>query len=97
VLWAIRWAIQAWDEVCPASINRCWCKSTLLGPYFGPQPAPANRSPPPYPQVDRPYLEARDKVESLVDDLQQLKVIKEKMETSDFLDQPDEEVVTTVT
>ena len=31
-------------------------------------------------------------MESLVNDLQQLKVVKQKMETSEFIDQPDEAV-----
>ena len=92
MLWAIRWSIQAWDEVSLTTINRCWCKSTLLGPYFGPQSAPADWIPPSYPQVDQQYLEVREEVESLVDDLQQLKVVKQKMETSEFIDQPDEAV-----
>ena len=92
VLWAIRWSIQAWDEVSPTTINRCWCKSTLLGPYFSPQGAAADWNPPSYPQVDRQYMEAREEVENLVDGLQQLKAIKRKMEISDFLDQPDGEV-----
>jgi len=35
-------------------------------------------------------LEVREEVESLVNDLQQLKVVKQKMETSEFIDQPDE-------
>jgi hypothetical protein len=37
-------------------------------------------------------MEAREEVENLVDGLQQLKAIKQKMEISDFLDQPDGEV-----
>src|SRR5436189_3129779 len=37
VLWACRWIVSAWDEVQPSTIDSCWCKSTLLGPYQAPQ------------------------------------------------------------
>ena len=31
VLWAIRWAIAAWKEVTPQTIEKCFIKSTLFG------------------------------------------------------------------
>ena len=33
MLWACRWIINAWNEVQSSTINHCFCKSTLLGPY----------------------------------------------------------------
>src|SRR5436190_21505078 len=42
MLWACRWIISAWDEVQPSTIDHCWCKSTLLGPYQGVQRRPTD-------------------------------------------------------
>ena len=42
MLWACRWIISAWDEVQPSTIDHCWCKSTLLGPYQGAQRRPTD-------------------------------------------------------
>ena len=42
MLWACRWIISAWNEVQPSTIDHCWCKSTLLGPYQGAQCRPAD-------------------------------------------------------
>ena len=35
MLWACRWIINAWNEVQSSTIDHCFCKSTLLGPYQG--------------------------------------------------------------
>src|SRR5437667_10439054 len=37
MLWACRWILSARNEVQPSTIDHCWCKSTLLGPYQGAQ------------------------------------------------------------
>ena len=42
MLWACRWILSAWNEVQPSTIDHCWCKSTLLGPYQGAQCRPAD-------------------------------------------------------
>lgn len=41
VLKAVRWVIDAWQDIHPETINRCWAKSTLFGTKFGPIHAPA--------------------------------------------------------
>src|SRR5204863_3593496 len=57
MLWACRWIVSAWNEVQPSTIDHCWCKSTLLGPYQG-----AQRRPTDY----------HDIVDDIVHDIQQL-------------------------
>lgn len=42
LLHAIRWSIQAWNEVRQQTVANCWRSSTLLGPAYGPQKRPLN-------------------------------------------------------
>jgi hypothetical protein len=45
VLWAVRWSMAAWaDEVQSSIISNCWRKSSLLGPVYGPEPAPEDEA-----------------------------------------------------
>ncbi|OXV07575.1 hypothetical protein Egran_04662 [Elaphomyces granulatus] len=45
VLWAVRWSMAAWaDEVQSSIISNCWRMSSLLGPVYGPEPAPENEA-----------------------------------------------------
>ncbi len=42
MLWTCRWIVNAWNEVQPSTIDHCWCKSTLFGPYQGAQRRPTD-------------------------------------------------------
>ena len=42
MLWACQLILSAWNEIQPSTIDHCWCKSTLLGPYQGAQRRPAD-------------------------------------------------------
>ena len=42
MLWACQWILSAWKEVQSSTIDHCWCKSTLLGPYQEAQRQPAD-------------------------------------------------------
>lgn len=37
VLQALRWGVEAWDDVTVATIQRCWLKARVIGPKYGPQ------------------------------------------------------------
>ena|SRR2546423_534752 len=78
VLWAIRWIIEAWDEVDPQTIDRCFTKTTLFGPYYGP------------PTATQALTESFEMSARLLDQLQQANVIHSRISLEGFLN-PDEE------
>ncbi|KAF2706969.1 DDE-domain-containing protein [Pleomassaria siparia CBS 279.74] len=79
LLYAVRWACQAWAEVLPATIRNCWKISTVLGDYFGPQPC----------RDDDNY----NNLVELVDQLEELQVIRRRMDIHNFVDPQDEEII----
>src|SRR5437667_5476181 len=82
MLWACRWILSAWDEIQPSTIDHCWCKSTLLGPYQG-----AQRRPDDY--QDPTILVAHD-IQQLGAQLQQAGRIRGLMDINNFIDPIDE-------
>ena len=81
MLWACRWIINAWNEVQSSTIDHCFCKSTLLGPYQG-----AQRQPDDYDPI------AHD-IQQLGEQLQQTGRIQWLMDINNFIDSIEETVV----
>ena len=82
VLWAIRWAIAAWGEVTPQTIENCFIKSTLFGSRIGPRPRPQD-------YMDLPVI---DEMQQMAEQLHTAGRIRAVMNIRNFIKLPGEEV-----
>src|SRR6266487_4601294 len=74
MLWACRWIVNAWNEVQPSTIDHCWCKSTLFGPYQGAQRRPTD------------YHDIVHDIQQLGEQLQQAGRIQALININNFID-----------
>ena len=98
LLHAVRWSAAAWDEVSQRTIERCWIKSTLIGPYQGPKNRPdswVESILPPGGVVHQEHVDVVDESLQLVERLQDMGVVKEAMNINRFLNFEEEQVVDT--
>jgi len=76
LLMAVQWIVTAWSQVSKQTISNCWRHSTLLGQPFGPLIQPPE------------YNQAQE----IVQQMEQLGIIKQAMAISTFLNPIDEEI-----
>lgn len=84
LLHAVRWSIQAWNEVQSSTIANCWRRSTLLGKAHGPEKPPAN------------WDHEKTQLQNSIQQLQDGKVIANQPLSpealTEFIDPPDEQL-----
>jgi hypothetical protein len=91
VLKAIRWGIRAWHfEVTNEAVANCWIKSGLLGPVYGPEPAPKGHEL--YQQVGFEPDPVRSEVQSLIGKVSKQRGIQTVPNVDDFIN-PAAEIV----